>query len=106
MLAIGACLLDHSKLDLYKQCATSIYNLCTHMHTRASLNTIHTHAYIMQIFFIIVAQLYTIYAYTCIRELDKFYAHTCIHHAYKNNLFKFLCKYVCVTASMYTVLYL
>ena len=50
MLAIGACLLDHSKLDLYKQCATSIYNLCTHMHTRASLNTIHTHAYISRYF--------------------------------------------------------
>ena len=56
VLAIGACLLDHSKPDHYKQCATSLYNLCIHMHTCASLNTIHTHAYIMQIFFIIVAQ--------------------------------------------------
>ena len=26
MLAIRACLLDHSKPDHYKQCATSIYN--------------------------------------------------------------------------------
>ena len=43
MLAIGTCLLDHSKPDHYKQCATSIYNLYIHMYTHALLNTTHTH---------------------------------------------------------------